>query len=742
MESLVPDAPPLASQSSTVSNNKDDVTPRRRDGVWVWTDVGFGRRIHPIEPEPKPEQKPRAEAEKKEAEKKEGVKKDSDVPVAPPLSSAPVAPAPPVLVSASSGAKAPSLVELLTPPSAAKSDTFTPPSLDPSTVDPSVQPDHAVVHLLPHHALPSAQALIDAACKKSHTASDAFSPSTTTHDSALIQPLHPTLLYTPITQTHTRIRINVRTFLNLEELMKKDDDEDGDEAADSDPSRRLKAMLGRDLRARKEQMEMDRLTRQLSSGSLSKDEMERLEKRLAELQKERAEEEAKEKAKEEAKAKARESKQPGPPPQSLSFDVECNMTVEELLQKVVDAYEGYGVSLSTESMRLVSNGVEIARSSFPDLGSGSGSSGASSDSSEQEQEMIRRVLRLPGAAASLAAAQVAAMRGAMASGIQASSGLAAALSGAQSGPVKIDIAATAALHMIKDALWQVMHPGAAAYTAKTAKPTTTSSTSKIFAPSSSKVAAQAQAAAGSGANYRPLTQTDRDRYLRAHTMLAECGLVPASRTNPAGSTTEMSATSSTATSSNPTTSSSSSSSSSSIPLPSFNLLLIYDDESRFIFDSNLALLTPEVHLNSDHTIATMIGGADQRWVTVRANRSYTSGRHAWSCKMERCGAGNMFIGVCAPNMKLNNYIGCDTNGYGYYGCGNSYRNGSSSSYGSGYRTGDIIRVLLDMDARTCSFEKNGQALGVAFRDLPDTVYPAVSLYTKLDQVRICDWETF
>lgn len=79
---------------------------------------------------------------------------------------------------------------------------------------------------------------------------------------------------------------------------------------------------------------------------------------------------------------------------------------------------------------------------------------------------------------------------------------------------------------------------------------------------------------------------------------------------------------------------------------------------------------------------------------------------------------------------------------GYYGCGNTYRAGSSSSYGQSYRSGDVISVLLDMDRRTVAFEKNDVPLGTAFTDIEPAVYPAVSLYARNDAFRIIEFGTF
>ena len=72
-------------------------------------------------------------------------------------------------------------------------------------------------------------------------------------------------------------------------------------------------------------------------------------------------------------------------------------------------------------------------------------------------------------------------------------------------------------------------------------------------------------------------------------------------------------------------------------------------------------------------------------------------------------------------------------------CGNTYRQGSSRSYGSAYRTGDVITVMLDCDGRKLSFRKNDESLGVAFEDLPSSLYPALSLYSKNDSVSIIDF---
>ncbi|EQC28978.1 hypothetical protein SDRG_13315 [Saprolegnia diclina VS20] len=66
-----------------------------------------------------------------------------------------------------------------------------------------------------------------------------------------------------------------------------------------------------------------------------------------------------------------------------------------------------------------------------------------------------------------------------------------------------------------------------------------------------------------------------------------------------------------------------------------------------------------------------------------------------------------------------------------------WTNGDSTAYGDSWAPGDVIGCLLDLDARTVSFSRNGTSLGVAFDDIPAATpasdstlggfYPAVSL---------------
>jgi len=61
---------------------------------------------------------------------------------------------------------------------------------------------------------------------------------------------------------------------------------------------------------------------------------------------------------------------------------------------------------------------------------------------------------------------------------------------------------------------------------------------------------------------------------------------------------------------------------------------------------------------------------------------------------------------------------------------------NSRAYGDAYGEGDTIRVDVDLTKRTISFSKNGNSIGVAFRNVRGPVYPAVSFTATDAQIRI------
>ena len=61
---------------------------------------------------------------------------------------------------------------------------------------------------------------------------------------------------------------------------------------------------------------------------------------------------------------------------------------------------------------------------------------------------------------------------------------------------------------------------------------------------------------------------------------------------------------------------------------------------------------------------------------------------------------------------------------GAQGCKGSYRSGYES-YGPSFGTGDVIGCGIVN--RSCFFTKNGEFLGVAFKDVPTGLHPTVGI---------------
>jgi hypothetical protein len=72
------------------------------------------------------------------------------------------------------------------------------------------------------------------------------------------------------------------------------------------------------------------------------------------------------------------------------------------------------------------------------------------------------------------------------------------------------------------------------------------------------------------------------------------------------------------------------------------------------------------------------------------------------------------------------YPGATSGSYGYANDGTKYNNGSNTSYGASYTSGDIIGVAYDADTGTLTFYKNNTSQGSAYTGLTDIYAPAVS----------------
>lgn len=98
--------------------------------------------------------------------------------------------------------------------------------------------------------------------------------------------------------------------------------------------------------------------------------------------------------------------------------------------------------------------------------------------------------------------------------------------------------------------------------------------------------------------------------------------------------------------------------------------------------------------------------------------------------------GYMGIGLSKAEVQLCRLPGWDKNSYGYHGDdGHSFCcSGTGQNYGPTFTTGDVIGCCLNLIDNTCFYTKNGFNLGIAFRDLPNDLYPTVGLQTPSESV--------
>jgi len=87
----------------------------------------------------------------------------------------------------------------------------------------------------------------------------------------------------------------------------------------------------------------------------------------------------------------------------------------------------------------------------------------------------------------------------------------------------------------------------------------------------------------------------------------------------------------------------------------------------------------------------------------------------WYCEFTITAIGaNSFVGFANLSENVNAALGVDSNGVGYRFNGLKFINNGFIAYGVGYTTGDIVSLLLDADADTCTCWKNGLSQGVIF----------------------------
>ena len=147
---------------------------------------------------------------------------------------------------------------------------------------------------------------------------------------------------------------------------------------------------------------------------------------------------------------------------------------------------------------------------------------------------------------------------------------------------------------------------------------------------------------------------------------------------------------------------------------------------------NYAVLNP-LDRNSSASVADGNLSVSTSAVNVgaRATIGVNSGKWYWEVTVSAIGSTNVDIGV-ADSAWDRTYVGSASSSWGYFSSGQKYNNGSASSYGASYTTGDTIGVAFDADGATLTFYKNGSSQGQAFTGVSGSnpIFPAVSGQTS------------
>jgi hypothetical protein len=105
---------------------------------------------------------------------------------------------------------------------------------------------------------------------------------------------------------------------------------------------------------------------------------------------------------------------------------------------------------------------------------------------------------------------------------------------------------------------------------------------------------------------------------------------------------------------------------------------------------------------------------------TRGTFGITSGKWYWEATL---GNTKAVLGVATSAASLNNYLGSDAFGWSYYSLtGQKINNGSFTTYGATFTTGDVIGIAFDADAGTLVFYKNNTSQGTAFSGLTNGPY--------------------
>ena len=102
--------------------------------------------------------------------------------------------------------------------------------------------------------------------------------------------------------------------------------------------------------------------------------------------------------------------------------------------------------------------------------------------------------------------------------------------------------------------------------------------------------------------------------------------------------------------------------------------------------------------------------------------------------------GKIAVGLTASGTNLNRQPGWDPGTFAYHGddgCKFQEQGYNSVPYGPKFETNDVIGCGWNFKTRTCFFTRNGNFLGIAFKNMPAIkLYPTIGMHSKNESVNV------
>ncbi|XP_030832727.1 probable E3 ubiquitin-protein ligase HERC1 isoform X3 [Strongylocentrotus purpuratus] len=168
-------------------------------------------------------------------------------------------------------------------------------------------------------------------------------------------------------------------------------------------------------------------------------------------------------------------------------------------------------------------------------------------------------------------------------------------------------------------------------------------------------------------------------------------------------------------------------------------------------DDDDGLILQDAVFDPDKTVCcsvenshTLVHGSGGRGYGLGAT-GITAGCYQWKFNIVKENKGNEGTCVGVSRYPVRDFSHRTTSDMWLYRAysGNLYHNGEHTLTLPGFTQGDYVTCVLDMEARTVSFGKNGEEPRLAFEDIEATeLYPVVMFYSSNpgEKVKICDMQ--